>query len=639
MKKYGLIVAALLLLLLTLCGTALADDCGDGKHPDWTYVEVKKPTCTEDGERVKSCTVCKKELAPRERIIAVGHQRGEDIIYDPAPTCTKAGVQKILCFVCGKVMETIPVSPLNHDFGEWTTVVEPECGKKGLERRVCKRDGCDYYETRDITALEHDVSEWEIYTAPTCETSGMKYRYCKRMCGWYETETLKALEHDWTEWATVPGKKPTCTEKGQEERHCQRTDCKAKQLRNTDALGHDYTVISEKAANCTNGGYKDVLCLRCGDTNRQTTEKLGHLWGEWQEVEAPTCTKKGLAKRVCKRAGCNAEETKDINMIPHNWTEWAQTEAPTCAKVGKAERHCTYGCGTKETKDIDKLPHNWTDWVETTKATCTTPGVEERHCTNGCGAQETRNTKALDHDWTEWEITKKPTCDEPGERKHSCKRNGCDAVETEKIPARQHDWGPWIVDKKPTYTEEGEQHRECSNCHEVQREKIPKRTYANNTMCAMGPRLRDVDLSPNPNSEMWYMFTPVDVFMDGVQVYDLVASNLYTVGTMTVTIKDGFMTVEYELNDNVNIDVELEFYTVVSSMSELSEYEPEKLLSYRLPVGQPINLEEKFGDDTNLVIYFCSRIDYKFNPTTMHSLIYDSLKNQKLIKHMLSLMD
>lgn len=294
--------------------------------------------------------------------------------------------------------------------------------------------------------------------------------------------------------------------------------------------------------------------------------------------------------------------------------------------------------GALKTEGNGELAHNWTEWVETQAPDCTTPGVEERRCANNCGASETRPVKALGHDWGDWSEVRKAGCTEPGERQRVCRR-GCGAVETEKIPANGHKYGPWIIDKERSYGEEGERHRECEVCHTVQHGWLPKRTFANNILCAMGPRLRDVDLSPNPNSEMWYMFTPVDVSVDGEQTYDLVASNLYTVGAMTVIVENGFMTVEYTLNDSERMEVELEFYTVVGSMSELSEYEPERLLSYRLSVGQPICLKEKFGDDTNLVIYFCSRIGYKYNPDAMYMLDYDSQKNRKLIDHMLSLMD
>ena len=66
--------------------------------------------------------------------------------------------------------------------------------------------------------------------------------------------------------------------------------------------------------------------------------------------------------------------------------------------------------------------------------------------------------------------------------------------------------------------------------------------------------------------------------------------------------------------------------------------EPEKLLNLNMKVREPIDLQEKFGDDRNLVLYFCSRIDYTYSDR-FQPLNYDSIAHQRLLNEMLKMMD
>ena len=130
---------------------------------------------------------------------------------------------------------------------------------------------------------------------------------------------------------------------------------------------------------------------------------------------------------------------------------------------------------------------------------------------------------------------------------------------------------------------------------------------------------------------------PFDASKDGRQTFELVASNNYIVGTVTLTIRDGKITLDYTLNSNT-IDVTLEFFTILPEIDAIHVYEPEKLLSMNMKVRQPIDLEEKFGDDRNLVLYFCSRIDYTYSNTFV-PLNYNSTTHQRLLNEMLKMMD
>lgn len=69
-----------------------------------------------------------------------------------AATCTKDGVSRRICSICGAVEEkSVPAT--GHKFGEWTTTKKPTCTETGTEKRICTV--CSKEETRVIAALGH----------------------------------------------------------------------------------------------------------------------------------------------------------------------------------------------------------------------------------------------------------------------------------------------------------------------------------------------------------------------------------------------------------------------------------------------------------------------------------------------------
>lgn len=76
-------------------------------HTPGEWTKVTAPTCTEDGVRTTTCTVCGEEYM--EVIPATGHQYGEWAGVNEA-TETKEGLRERICSACGeKEFEVIPV--------------------------------------------------------------------------------------------------------------------------------------------------------------------------------------------------------------------------------------------------------------------------------------------------------------------------------------------------------------------------------------------------------------------------------------------------------------------------------------------------------------------------------------------------
>jgi uncharacterized repeat protein (TIGR02543 family) len=70
---------------------------------------------------------------------------------------------------------------------------------------------------------------------------------------------------------------------------------------------HDYAAAVTPPT-CTTPGHTTYTCRICGDVyTGAATAALGHDWGGWTVVTAPTATADGLAKRVCRRDPTHVE--------------------------------------------------------------------------------------------------------------------------------------------------------------------------------------------------------------------------------------------------------------------------------------------------------------------------------------------
>ena len=210
MRKRYLFPALMLVLLLTvLSGTALASDgevspsfapsdpqvtvpatCPDGAHQWDNGVVTKAPTCTEDGERTFTCTVC--QATKTEAIKATGHKWDKGTVIK-APTCTTAGQMEYTCTRCGATKQE-PIDKLGHDWDDGTITKEPGCDEIGTIVYHCSR--CDRSRTDALPSLGHDWDDGTVTKEPTCTQDGVLQRTCSR-CGAKRTSVLEALGHDW----------------------------------------------------------------------------------------------------------------------------------------------------------------------------------------------------------------------------------------------------------------------------------------------------------------------------------------------------------------------------------------------------------------------------------------------------------
>ncbi len=157
-----------------------------------------------------------------------------------------------------------------------------------------------------------------------------------------------------------------------------------------------------------------------------------HVWGEYVEVNAATCTDAGLLEAACQN-GCGATDTKTVPALGHSWSDWANTVEPTCTDAGIKVRNCPV-CGAEETQASAALGHAWGDWYETVAPDCENDGLEQRDCAT-CGAYEEAWIDALGHVWV-WDTL--ATFDTNGAR--HC--DACGSVETDLAYDLTYYWTP-----------------------------------------------------------------------------------------------------------------------------------------------------------------------------------------------------
>ena len=189
--------------------------CKNHEFGEW---EGSHATCMEDGELIRTCTIC----GATEMVVedALQHKYSSEITTEP--TILSVGIRTYTCENCGDSYEVeIPalVAPHEHDYKE-TVTVEPTCEKAGIKTFSCS---CEDVYTEAIDALGHDVVDGA----------------CTR-CD-YKVQTLPVHSHSFT----LFGSTETCTEDGVATYTC---GCGESYTEETKALGHDM---------------KDGKCTRC----------------------------------------------------------------------------------------------------------------------------------------------------------------------------------------------------------------------------------------------------------------------------------------------------------------------------------------------------------------------------------------
>lgn len=163
-------------------------------------------------------------------------------------------------------------------------------------------------------------------------------------------------------------------------------------------------------------------------------------------------------------------------------------------------------------------------------------------------------------------------------------------------------------------------------------EKYKVTWFPHNTICVAGIEFRKV--RPALTSK-WYNFVPLDLSADGVQKFDLVASNKYIIGTVTVSKSGDELIVDWELRrqgtNDANFQLEKEFMTIFSNLNAVTEVEPDAFEGSTYEFGKPISIANDLGGDTNVLLYicnqatYCNNLSYKYQNPIYHAEYWPNL--------------
>lgn len=136
--------------------------------------------------------------------------------------------------------------------------------------------------------------------------------------------------------------------------------------------------------------------------------------------------------------------------------------------------------------------------------------------------------------------------------------------------------------------------------------------FSRNTVSSFGPHFRDV--TPGL-TDKWYMFTPIDLSIQGRQTFVLAASNMYEVGEVFVDVFGDQVTVSYRMfhsgEDGFTTEVLSEFITFYNSYADVGIVEPEEMPGpSAFAFNQPFSIQQMLGGDTNVLMFIRNRITY-----------------------------
>ncbi len=409
------------------CVNGCGSTRGEGEHIFGDYVVTKAPTCTAEGEKTRSCTVCGHSEG--RGIAMIDHTYGTDYSYDAAchwHKCTACGEKDtayvhslgddLTCDVCGYVStedhdwftvycydETrhwlecnncgIRSSENLHDFQNACDTACSVCDHTRITEHVWSdayaSDGNHHWiecvacgEERDHTEHSYDHScdtdcnvcgstrEIEHTKSDAYSTDGMYHWYECTVCG----AVLQKTAH--------LGGTATCTEAA---------DCADCGVAYGQALGHNW---SEEYTSLSAEHY--LVCLNgCGSVS----ERASHTCGEYEETVTPTCTSIGKEKRSC--IVCGWSEERDLAMLDHTWSDehssdtsdhWLQCTA--CGTDGEKETHdydhsCDTDCNV--CGRVREIRHTW-------KSEYSFDGANHWRVCDVCGETDESAAHRYDHD-------------------------------------------------------------------------------------------------------------------------------------------------------------------------------------------------------------------------------------------------
>ena len=178
----------------------------------WDQGEIiTEATCTEEGEKKFTCSICGDEKT--EKVSATGHQHME-IRNQKNPTCKEAGYSgDTYCADCGvKIFSGQTIAKTkNHNWDGGVITTEPTCTERGEKTFTCTI--CGNTNTKKVNATGHSYGAYKVVKEPTNKRKGLKSKTCS-VCGKIVYEAIPKTNFSPTDSSeTNPDQNPQTSQK------------------------------------------------------------------------------------------------------------------------------------------------------------------------------------------------------------------------------------------------------------------------------------------------------------------------------------------------------------------------------------------------------------------------------------------
>ena len=396
-------------------------------------------------------------------------------------TCTEEGEKKFTCSICGDE-KTEKVSATGHQHTEIRNKKEATCKEEGYSGDTwCKDCGKKILSGQAIAKTEnHSWDAGKVTTKATCTEEGEKTFTCS-ICGDKKTEKVSATGHQHTEIRNK--KEATCKEEGYSGdtwcKDCGKKILSGQAIAKTENHSWDAGKVTTKAT-CTEEGEKTFTCSICGDKKTEKVSATGHQHTEIRNKKEATCKEEGYSGDTwCKDCGKKILSGQAIAKTEdHSWNQGKITKEPTCKEEGEKTFTCSI-CGNTKTEKVSTTDHQHMEIRNQKNPTCKEAGYSgDTYCAD-CGVKISSGktiAKTKNHNWDGGVITTEPTCTERGEKTFTC--TICGNTNTKKVNATGHSYGAYKVVKEPTNKRKGLKSKTCSVCGKIVYEAIPKTNFS-----------------------------------------------------------------------------------------------------------------------------------------------------------------
>ena len=297
--------------MCSICGEVLTRPTAIPKlahTPEADRRDVSAATCTETGFTGDLyCSVCGQKLESGAVIEAKGHTLGA-LTEVKAATCTEYGEKRRTCANCD-YYETYETPVLGHQI-VIDRAVPATCTAEGkTEGKHCSRCNAVLVAQETVGMLGHNYTV--VVIEPTCTKLGKTVHTCT-LCGdTFEDSYVEKVAH-------VVGTPATCTEAAVCA-NCGRSF--------GEALGHDYQLddAASTVSTCVEHGTRVYKCTRCSDTYSETLPLGEHRYDESTLTPHFTsCTEPGYYTIEC--SVCHYVYREDAPAPGHNYVNGVCTQ-------------------------------------------------------------------------------------------------------------------------------------------------------------------------------------------------------------------------------------------------------------------------------------------------------------------------